>query len=75
MIRDARDPRASAALFDFGILANLPHALIMIPQAFIHPGEHTHLWADVSLLLGVSLAASVCHPGRAALARKTEVWA
>ena len=36
LIRGARDPRANAALFDWGILANLLHGLVMIPQAFLY---------------------------------------
>jgi hypothetical protein len=36
LTRGARDPRANVALFDFGILANLLHGLVMIPQAFLY---------------------------------------
>jgi len=64
MIRGAKDPKANAALFDFGILANGLHALVIIPQAFIYPNEHAHLWADVPLLLVVSLVLWVFHPSR-----------
>jgi hypothetical protein len=67
MIRGARDPRANAALFDFGILANLLHALLMIPQAFIYPNEHAHLWADVPLLFVVCVILWMYHPNRVAL--------
>lgn len=65
MIRGARDPRANAALFDYGILANLLHALVMIPQALIYPNEHAHLWADVPLLLAASAVLWLYHPNRA----------
>ena len=66
MIRGARDPKANAALFDFGILANLLHALLMIPQAFIYPNEHAHMWADVPMLLAVCLILWIYHPNRVA---------
>ena len=66
MIRGANDPRANAALFDFGILANLLHAGIMIPQAFLYPGEIAHLWADVPMLLALSAACWYWHPSRVA---------
>jgi hypothetical protein len=66
MIRGARDPKANAALFDYGILANLLHALLMIPQAFIYPNELAHLWADVPVLLVLSAACWYWHPNRAA---------
>ena len=56
MIRGAKDPKANAALFDYGILANLLHGLLMIPQAFIYPNEHAHLWADIPMLFALSAA-------------------
>ena len=40
MIRGATDPRANAALFDYGILANLLHAGLMIPHG-IHLSQRT----------------------------------
>jgi hypothetical protein len=66
MVRGAKDPKANAALFDYGILANLLHALIMIPMAFYYPNEHAHLWADVPVLLAVSLILWIYHPNRVA---------
>jgi len=66
LIRGAKDPRANAALFDYGILANVLHASLMIPQAFIYPNEHAHMWADVPLLLAVSLILWIYHPNRVA---------
>ena len=66
LIRGADNPRAAIPLFDFGILANLVHAGIMIPQAFIYPGELAHLWADVPMLLLVSAALWIWRPRAAA---------
>ena len=66
MIRGATDPRANAALFDYGILANLLHAGLMIPMAFIYPNEHAHMWADVPGLLGLAAACWYWHPNRVA---------
>ena len=66
MIRGANDPKANAALFDFGILANVLHALVMIPQAFVYPGEHAHMWADIPGILLVSLIFWIYHPNRVA---------
>jgi hypothetical protein len=66
MIRGAKDPKANAALFDYGILANLLHGLIMIPQAFIYPHEHAHLWADIPLLFAVCAVLWIWHPNRLA---------
>ena len=66
MIRGAKDPRASAALFDYGILANFLHALIMVPQAFIYPNEHAHMWADVPFLLAMCVILWIYHPNRVA---------
>lgn len=66
MIRGARDPKANAALFDFGILANVLHAILMIPQAFIYPNEYAHLWADIPLLFVMSVILWIYHPNRLA---------
>ncbi len=66
MIRGAKDPKTAASLFDYGILANLLHGLVMIPQAFIYPNEHAHLWADLPLLFAVSAILWVWHPNRVA---------
>ena len=66
MIRGAKDPRANAALFDFGILANLLHATVMIPQAFLYPDEHAHLWADIPALLVMCAVLWYWHPNRVA---------
>lgn len=34
-------------IVDYGILANLLHALVMAVGAFVYPHEVQHLWADV----------------------------
>jgi hypothetical protein len=66
MVRGAKDPKANAALFDYGILANLLHALLMVPMAFYYPNERAHLWADIPMLLAVSLILWIYHPNRVA---------
>jgi hypothetical protein len=66
MIRGAKDPGANAALFDYGILANLFHAVLMAPLALVYPNEHAHLWADVPALLILVAACWYWHPNRAA---------
>jgi hypothetical protein len=66
MIRGAKDPRANAALFDYGILANALHGLVMIPQSFFYPNEHAHLWADIPLLFAICLVLWHWHPNRIA---------
>ena len=66
MIRGAKDPRSNGALFDYGILANVLHGLVMIPQAFIYPNEHAHLWADIPMLFVISAILWIWHPNRAA---------
>ena len=62
----SKDPKAAVSLFDYGILANLPHVLVMISQASIYPNEHAHLGADVPLLLAVSAILGIWHPNRVA---------
>ncbi|MBK9520050.1 MAG: hypothetical protein IPO13_00125 [Rhodocyclaceae bacterium] len=63
-IRGAKDPKANAALFDFGILSSVLHAGVMIPQSFYYPNEHAHMWADVPLLLAVTVVLWIWHPTR-----------
>ena len=64
LIRGASDPRTNAALFDWGILANLLHGLVMIPQAFFYPNEHAHLWADIPLVFVLVAVMWIWHPNR-----------
>ena len=64
MIRGARDPKANAALFDFGILSSVLHALVMIPQAFYYPNEHAHMWADIPALVVTAVVLWIWHPRR-----------
>ena len=64
LIRGAKDPVAAASLFDWGILANLFHASLMVIQAFTAPNEHAHLWADVPLLYALAAVMWWWHPNR-----------
>ena len=64
LIRGAGDPQANAALFDWGILANLLHGLVMIPQAFFYPNEHAHLWADIPVTAMLCAVMWIWHPTR-----------
>lgn len=64
LIRGAKDPKAAASLFDWGILANLMHAVLMIGQALHYPNEHAHMWADIPMLFGLSAAMWYWHPNR-----------
>ena len=64
LIRGAKDPRAAASLFDWGILANLLHGSLMAIQAFAYPNEHAHMWADVPLLFAISAVMWLWHPLR-----------
>ena len=64
LVRGAADPVRNAALFDWGILANLLHGLVMIPQAFIYPNEHAHLWADIPLVFVLCAVMWIWHPNR-----------
>jgi hypothetical protein len=64
LIRGARDPLANAALFDWGILANLLHGLVMIPQAFFYPNEHAHLWTDIPVTFVLCTVMWIWHPNR-----------
>lgn len=64
LIRGARDPKANVGLFDYGILANLLHGLVMVPQAFFYPNEHAHMWADIPGALAICVILWWRHPNR-----------
>ena len=64
LIRGAKDPKANAALFDWGILANILHPLLMVFQAFTAPNEHAHMWSDIPMLLSLSAVCWYFHPNR-----------
>ena len=64
LIRGAKDPKAAASLFDWGILANVLHSSLMVYQAFTAPNEHAHMWADIPLLYGVAAIMWYWHPNR-----------
>jgi hypothetical protein len=66
MIRGAKNPKANAALFDYGILANVLHGLVMLVAAFVYPNEIAHLWADVPLAFAVPVILWIYHPNRVA---------
>ena len=65
MIHGARDPKANAALFNWGILANLLHGLVMVPLAFLYPNEIAHIWTDIPILFILCLVLWIYHPNRA----------
>lgn len=65
LIRGADDPLRNVALFDWGILANLLHGAVMVPQAFFYPNEHAHLWADIPVTIILVTIMWIWHPDRA----------
>ncbi len=69
LIRGAKDPRAAASLFDWGILANVLHSSLMVYQAFTAPNEHAHMWADIPLLYGLAAIMWYWHPNRRSAAK------
>ena len=64
LIRGAKDPRRNVALFDFGILSSVLHGLVMIPQSFLYPNEHAHLWSDVPFIFLMAAVLWIWHPER-----------
>jgi hypothetical protein len=64
MVRGARDPKRNVALFDYGIVSSIVHGGIMIPQSFIYPNEHAHMWADIPFAFAVVVILWMFHPDR-----------
>jgi len=48
----------------WGILANLLHGLVMIPQAFLYPNEHAHLWTDIPVCFVLVAVMWIWHHNR-----------
>lgn len=70
MLRGARDPKKNVALFDYGIVSSVVHGGIMIPQAFIYPNEHAHMWTDIPFAFLVAVMCWVWHPDRIKVANE-----
>ncbi len=63
LIREASNPAGAGLLFDFGIIANSLHGLVMIVQSIMMwEHEMTHLWADIPLLFVLVLALWLFYP-------------
>ena len=67
LVREAKNPRGAGLLFDFGIIANLLHALLMIGQVLMmQEHEMPHLWADIPLLFVLVYLLWRYHPNKIA---------
>jgi hypothetical protein len=65
LIREASNPSGAGLLFDFGIIANCLHGLLMIVQTIMMwKHEMPHLWADIPLLFVLVLALWLYHPNK-----------
>jgi hypothetical protein len=60
----ARDPARHAIIIDFTIISSVLHGGVMLYDAIVQPGEHTHLVADVPLLFAVAAFFAWLHPRR-----------
>ncbi len=51
LVREASNPREAGLLFDWGIIANALHGLLMIGQSLMMwEHEMAHMWADIPVL-------------------------
>jgi len=65
LIREASNPSSASLLFDFGIIGNSLHGLVMIVQAIMMwEHEMPHVWADIPLLFVLVLVLWIYHPRR-----------
>jgi hypothetical protein len=64
LIRGAKDPHRNVALFEFGILSSVLHGLVMVPQSFLYPNEHAHMWSDVPFIFLMAAVLWIWHPNR-----------
>lgn len=65
LVREAKQPAGTGLLFDFGIIGNSLHSLVMIVQAIMMwEYEMPHLWADIPLLFVIVFVLWRFHPTR-----------
>ena len=65
LVREAKNPADAGLLFDFGIIGNTLHALVMIVQALMFwEHEMPHMWADIPVLLVIVFILWWYHPKR-----------
>lgn len=65
LIREAKIPAQAGLLFDFGIIGNGLHGLVMIVQTIMMwEHEMPHMWADIPLLFLIVFALWRYHPKR-----------
>lgn len=70
LIRAARDPLANLSLIWFTVWSSVVHAGIMTFQALTQPGELSHLWGDVPVLLIVAAVLAILTPRGSAIQRQ-----
>ena len=65
LIREAKAPVNAGLLFDFGIIANILHGVLMIGQALMMwEHEMPHIWADIPILFILVFVLWKFHPKR-----------
>ena len=51
LVRESNNPRGAGLLFDWGIIANTLHGLLMVGQALMMwEHEMAHMWADIPVI-------------------------
>ncbi len=67
LVREAKNPMGAGLLFDFGIIANLLHALLMVGQTLMMwEHEMPHMWADIPILFVLVYLLWRYHPNKIA---------
>jgi hypothetical protein len=65
LVREAKHAANAGLLFDFGIIANTLHAVLMIGQALMMwELEMLHMWGDVPILFAMVFVLWKFHPKR-----------
>ncbi len=63
LVREAKNPRGAGLLFDWGIIANTLHGLLMVGQALMMwEHEMAHMWADIPLIFVIVILLWYYHP-------------
>jgi len=65
LVKEAKSPGTAGLLFDFGIVSNILHALVMVVLAIMMwEHEMPHMWGDIPLLFAIVFVLWWYHPKR-----------
>ncbi len=63
LVRESKNPQGAGLLFDWGIIANALHGLLMVGQSLMMwEHEMAHMWGDIPVIFILVFLLSRYHP-------------